>query len=180
MNSHVRNLHALHNVDDSPPLRCSQAVPIREIGFVGFGQSLNFLPATDELVISGIVTNTKTNTSAHVVFRASADPAKCGSPLTRVGSFTADSDYIPMLHASAIDVSSQRLFLGLATSANGFAVGIVDLATGTLKRVDAEDAGQGHQLIGMKFDPTSQTLVGLASAADYTSMSLVQLTPEVC
>jgi hypothetical protein len=154
-------------------------VPVREIGFVGFGQSINLLPATDELIISGIVSNEKTNTSAHVVFRASADPGKCGSPITKIGTFTADADYIPMLHASAIDVATQRLFLGLATSASGFAVGVVDLAKGTLSRVDAEDSSDGHQLIGMKFDPASGTLVGLASSADYTAMYLVQLSPEV-
>lgn len=83
-----------------------------------------------------------------------------------------------MLHASACDPSSQRLFLGLATSSSSFAVGIVDLRAGTLLRVDAEDASAGHQLVGMKFDASSGTLVGLASSADYSSLYLVQLTPE--
>jgi hypothetical protein len=159
-------------------LICQQAVPIREIGFVGFGQSLNFLPATDELVISGIVTNFTTNVSAHVVFRASADPARCGSPIARVGGFVGDADYVPMLHASALDPAAQRLFLGLATASTSFAVGIVDIATGKLTRVDAEDANDGHQLIGMKWCAASGTLVGLASGADYASLHQVELTPE--
>ena len=159
-------------------LICEQAVPVREIGFVGFGQSMNYLAATDELIMTGIVTNASTNISAHVVFRASADPARCGSPVTRVGGFVGDADYVPMLHASALDAASQRLFLGLATSSSAFAVGIVDLATGKLEKVDAEDSSDGHQLIGMKFDPTSGTLVGLASSADYTTLYQVQLAPE--
>lgn len=159
-------------------LICQQAVPLREIGFVGFGQSVNFLLATDELILSGIVTNATTNVSAHVVFRASADPARCGSPLTQVGGFVGDADYVPMLHASALDAAAQRLFLGLATGSSSFAVGIVDLATGALERVDAEDPSDGHELVGMKFDPASGTLVGLASGADYATLYLVQLAPE--
>jgi hypothetical protein len=83
-----------------------------------------------------------------------------------------------MCHASALDVASQRLFLGLATGSSSFAVGIVDLKTGALARVDAEDAGSGKQLVGMKFDPSSGTLVGLASTADYAQLELVQLSPE--
>ena len=159
-------------------LVCQQAVPIREIGFVGFGQSINYLAATDELLVSGIVSNATTNVSAHVVFRASADPARCGSPLARVGGFVGDADYVPMLHASALDAANQRLFLGLATGSASFAVGIVDVKTGRLEKVDAEDASDGRQLVGMKFDPASGTLVGLASSADYASLALVQLAPE--
>jgi len=158
-------------------LICQQAVPIREIGFVGFGQSLNLISSSDTLVISGVVTS-PTNLSSHVIYMASADPARCGEPLRRVGSFTADADYVPMLHASALDTSTQRLFLGLATGSSSFAVGIVDLRTGALQRVDAEDSNAGHQLVGMKFDPSSGTLVGVASSADYLQLHLVQLTPE--
>ena len=116
--------------------------------------------------------------TAHVVFRASADPARCGSPLARIGGFVGDADYVPMLHASALDAAAQRLFLGLATGSSSFAVGIVDLATGKLEKVDAEDSSDGHQLVGMKFDAASGTLVGLASGADYASLYLVQLAPE--
>lgn len=152
---------------------CEQAVPIREIGFVGFGQSLNLLPARDALVATGI--QSQNNVSSHVVFMASADPARCGAPLTRVGSFAPDADYVPMLHASALDAAGQRLFLGLATGPSSFAVGIVDLATGALLRVDAEDAS--HTLVGMKFDPASGLLTGLASSADYAQLLLVQLSP---
>ena len=82
-----------------------------------------------------------------------------------------------MLHASALDAAGQRLFLGLATSSSTFAVGIVDLKTGRLERVDAEDAADGQQLVGMKYDPASATLVGLASGANYASLYQVQLAP---
>ena len=153
---------------------CEQAVPIREIGFVGFGQSLNLLPQRDALVATGI--QTQNNVSAHVVFLASADPARCGAPLTRVGAFAPDADYVPMLHASALDAAGQRLFLGLATGPSSFAVGVVDLATGALRRVDAEDAQ--HTLVGMKYDPVSGLLTGLASSADYAQLLLVQLAPD--
>jgi hypothetical protein len=153
---------------------CEQAVPIREIGFVGFGQSLNFLPQRDALVISGI--QTSGNVSTHAVFLAPADPARCGAPLTRLGGFSGDADYIPMLHASAVDVAGERLFLGLATGPSSLAVGTVDLRTGALRRVDAEDGAR--QLIGMKFDPRSGLLTGLASSADYSALSLLQLSPE--
>jgi len=160
-------------------LVCQRPVPVREIGFVGFGQSLNFLASSDELVMSGITTNSSTNVSAHAVFRAPADPALCGSaaPFARVGAFLGDADYVPMLHASALDTASSRLFLGLATSSSSFAVGVVDLKTGQLDRVDAEDAADGQQLVGIKYDPTSETLVGLASGADYATLFLVQLAP---
>ena len=159
-------------------LVCQAQVLVREIGFVGFGQSLNLNAAADTLIISGIVTNFTTNKSSHVVYSASADPARCGAALKLIGSFGSDSTYVPMCHASALDVASQRLFLGLATGSSSFAVGIVDLKTGALARVDAEDAGSGKQLVGMKFDPSSGTLVGLASTADYAQLELVQLTPE--
>jgi hypothetical protein len=159
-------------------LICQAQVLVREIGFVGFGQSLNLNAAADTLIISGIVTNFTTNKSSHVVYSASADPERCGAALKYIGSFDSDSTFVPMCHASALDVASQRLFLSLATGSSSFAVGIVDLKTGALARVDAEDAGSGKQLVGMKFDPSSGTLVGLASTADYAQLELVQLTPE--
>ena len=54
----------------------------------------------------------------------------------------------------------------------------MDLQTGALERVDAEDAAAGHQLIGMKYDPASGLLTGVASSADYSALYLVQLAPE--
>lgn len=68
-----------------------------ELGFVGFGQSLNFDAATDTLIISGIVVNATTNVTSHLVLRGPA--AACG-PFVEIGRF-GDADYVPMLHASA-------------------------------------------------------------------------------
>lgn len=77
----------------------------------------------------------------------------------------------------AADPAAQRLFVGLATSASGFAVGVIDLASGTMVRVDAESATNGDLLVGMKWHAQSATLVGVASTSDYLGLDLVQLDP---
>jgi len=155
-------------------LICSTVLPVQEIGFVGFGQSVNFDASTDELIISGVVVNSTTNATAHLLMKASAND--CG-PFSIIGRF-GDADYVPMEHASAYDLVGRRLFIGLATGSSSFAVGIIDVDKGVMEKVDVEDSSSGKFLVGMKWHAKSSTLIGLENFPDYDHLNLVQLSPK--
>ena len=154
-------------------LSCTTILPIKEIGFVGFGQSVNFDVAADELIISGVIVNATTNATAHLVLKGPAE--NCG-PFSILGKF-GDADFVPMEHASAYDPVTRRLFVGLATSSTSFAVGVIDVVTGKLEKVDVENSASGKFLVGMKWHAKSNTLIGLENYPDYNTLNLVQLSP---
>lgn len=155
-------------------LACSAVLPIREIGFVGFGQSVNFDATTDELIVSGVVVNTTTNATAHLLMKGPA--SNCG-PVSIIGRF-GDADYVPMEHASAYDPVARLLYIGLATGSSSFAVGIIDVDKGEMKKLDVEDSSSGKFLVGMKWHAKSGTLIGLQNFPDYNTLNLVQLSPQ--
>ena len=141
---------------------CSAHVDVAEIQFVGIGQSLDYDASTDTLLLSGV----SLNRTEHVVYRGDASRT-CGG-FTKVGTYGL-SDYLPMLHASTLDAAAQRLYVGLAPSSDGAALGVIDL-TGKAPMQVFDEAGAPdlHDLlIGMHFDPgngavsTPSRLVGI-------------------
>jgi len=155
-------------------LVCSAVLPVQEIGFVGFGQSVNFDATTDELIVSGVVVNATTNATAHLLMKGPA--TNCG-PVSIIGRF-GDAEYVPMEHASAFDPVTRLLYIGLATGSSSFAIGIIDVDKGVMKKLDVEDSSSGKFLVGMKWHAKSGTLIGLENFPDYNTLNLVQLSPQ--
>lgn len=105
----------------------------------------------------------------HSVLRGPA--ATCG-PFKVVGHF-GDAVYSGLLHASALDPATQRLFVSLAPNKTTTAIGVIDLRAGKLTKVIHED--QFGYLVGVKWDSLKKRLVGvLGSGGD---IELHQLDP---
>lgn len=104
---------------------CTQTVPLKEVGFVGIGQSLDYDPQTDELILSGLAGNASAPT--HVVLKG---PAKGCGPFTKVGEYGVAS-YSPMIHSSTLDVAGQTLYVLVSVTGSELGVAIIDLKTGT-------------------------------------------------
>ena len=134
---------------------CSAHVNVAEVQYVGVGQTLDFDPASNTLVLSGVTSDG----SSHAVYRA--DATTCGG-FKKVGTF-GDAKYLPMLHASALDARGRRLYVDLATGANTPALGVVDLTGAKPLQVFAEEATpDAHDLlVGMHFDAATGHLVGV-------------------
>ena len=135
---------------------CAKTIALSEIGYVGIGQSLDYDDTSDTLVLSGL----NSNKSSHVIYRSKA--TECG-PFTKVEAF-ADSDYLPMLHASALDTAHQRLFVVLAPAKQTIAVGVIDLTGKEPMIVIGEDGGP-DTLVSLHFDSHTSELVGIVPAA---------------
>ena len=154
---------------------CSAAVALREVGFVGLGQTLSFDAATDTLVLSGLVANG--SAPSHAVYRAPA-LGGCG-PFSLVGSFGAAA-FVPTLHSSSLDADGQRLFVTLATSKTAAAIGVVDLSappgTGGMAVVAEGPAGANDTLLSLHWDPKAQRLIGVVAAT--TTLQLHSLDPS--
>ena len=84
----------------------------------------------------------------------------------QVGAY-GDAQYLPMLHASALDATRQRLYVDVATGANVPALGVVDLTGAEPLRVFPEEATpDAHDLlVGMHFDAATGRLVGVLGGA---------------
>ena len=139
---------------------CARVVTgLREVGYVGLGQSLDYDDRTDTLVLSGLFGNG--TTAGHAVFRSPA--TGCG-PFTRAGTY-GDAEYIPMLYSSTLDAEGQRLFVLLATVKNGpTTVGVVDLTRKMPMRTMAEGTpAPDDVLVGMHFDSATQSLFGITA-----------------
>ena len=160
------------NVTDGTEV-CSKPVGhgLEEVGFVGMGQSLDFDPTTDTLVLSGLVNGTTTGPS-HAVFTSPA--AGCGP--FKAGVTYGDSAFLPMLHSSSLDAEGQRLFVLLATAKQApTAVGIVDLSGKAPMAVVAEGPAPADTLVGMHWDAKTKSLVGItADAANGLSLHSLQ------
>lgn len=137
---------------------CSKNIPLSEVGFVGIGQSLDYDKTTDTLVLSGL----NSNKTSHTVFRSKAT-AECG-PFKKVEAF-ADSDYLPMLHASALDAAHQRLFVVLAPAKQSIAVGIIDL-TGKEEMIVIGEDGGPDTLLSLHYDTLTSELLGIVPGSD--------------
>lgn len=138
---------------------CSHGVDMREIGYVGLGQSLDYDSHTDTLVLSGVVANKTDNKTSHVIYRS---PATTCGPFVAAGSY-GDANYIPMLHSSTLDAKGQRLFVLLSTAKNApTVVGIIDLTgKSPMKTISEGTPSVDDVLVGMHFDPKTQRLFGI-------------------
>ena len=87
--------------------------------------------------------------------------ADCG-PFSVAGSY-GDADYNPMVHASTFDVASRTLFVLVSPAEHQLAIAIIELGKGTMRRVDVE-AGADEVLDGFNYDPSTNTLFGVAQA----------------
>eukprot|EP00940_MAST-03C_sp_MAST-3C-sp2_P000144 g144.t1 len=134
---------------------CSRSIPLREIGFVGLGQTLDYDDKTDTLLLSGV--NQNVTTPSHSVFRSSA--TECG-PFELNGTY-GDADFVPMLHSSTLDASRQRLFVLLADGKTSQAIGIVDLVNGSMDTVAEGTPNLDDTLIGIHWDENRSSLVGI-------------------
>ena len=160
------------NVTDGTEV-CSKPVGhgLEEVGFVGMGQSLDFDPTTDTLVLSGLVNRTSAAGPSHAVFAA---------PATGCGPFVAgvtfgDSDFLPSLHSSSLDAEGQRLFVLLATAKSAPpAIGIVDLSGKAPMVVVAEGPAPADTLVSMHWDAKTKSLVGITASANGLSLHSLQ------
>jgi hypothetical protein len=151
---------------------CNAHVDVSEIKFVGLGQSLDHDASSGSLVLSGVASN---GNASHAVYKA--PDLGCG-PFKHAGSF-GEAEYIPMLHASALDAEGQRLFVTIATGKNTDAIGVVDLKAGGKMRVIAEDATPDYHdsLLCMHWDAKIRKLLGAVALPGSTSLQLHALDP---
>jgi hypothetical protein len=143
---------------------CNSLVDMREIGYVGLGQSLDYDHVKDQLVLSGISAH---KNASHTVYRAPAD-GTCG-PLDHVGNF-GDAAYVPMFHSSALDAKGQRLFVTLSVGQSAGAIGAIDLTPGGKLSVIAEGPSSDNLLVSMHWDPQTKHLLGLAAVGPKLTM----------
>ena len=138
-----------------------QPVQLAEVGYVGVGQTLEYDPLNDRLLLSGI---DATNRSQHVVF---ATPADCCAPFEKVGTYGA-AGYLPMLHASTLaidDAGNERLFVSVMQEKGVAALGIVDLTGASEMVVVTEGTPDPDDvLIGLHWDAKAKKLIGIVAA----------------
>ena len=149
--------------------RCRSAVALKEIGYVGIGQSLDYDAEQDTLLLTGLDVPppgpNATANATHSVFRAAlgtAEQPTCG-PFTRVGHFGVGS-FAPMLHGSTLDAHGQRLFVDLAAEQSTTEIGVVSLSTGALSSLIPE--GEPQSLVGLSYHAeggADGALVGVGS-----------------
>lgn len=159
------------NLTDGTEVCSKPAAGLEEVGYVGVGQSLDFDPKTDTLVLSGLVNRTSAAGPSHAVFAA---------PATGCGPFVAgvtfgDSDFLPSLHSSSLDAEGQRLFVLLATAKSAPpAIGIVDLSGKAPMVVVAEGPAPADTLVSMHWDAKTKSLVGITASSDGLSLHSLQ------
>eukprot|EP00944_MAST-04C_sp_MAST-4C-sp1_P006477 g6477.t1 len=139
-------------------LVCKGVVPLREVGYVGIAQSIDFDSKNKDLVITGL---TEGNRTGHSVLRTSG--CKTGSSkigrLVHVGVF-GDASYLPMLHGSCIDAEQQRLFVTIALSKQEVGVGVIDLKNKKPMLTFPADTME-HYVLGMHYNARSQTVMSV-------------------
>ena len=153
---------------------CRGAIPLRELGFVGFGQSLDWDVTNNNLVLSGL--NSNTTQPGHTVFRNKGCEGSKIAKSSKIGTF-GDAMYIPMLHASTLDVIKQRLFVTVAVTKNTMGIGMIDLNDPQLKlTVLPENPATNQDILGMQFDAATNSVVSVmqnqAKGLDIHSLSI--------
>ena len=192
---------------------CSSTVAsLREIGIVGAGQSLDFDPSDGSdgsLILSGV---SKANGTQHSVLRLKltdgarrtmaartksggdtrredeAASAECGAAAFEAVTSFGDAAYLPFIHASALDVAGQRLFVTLQqgddeVATNVLAVGVVDVSDGSgpggrapYYSIAMDNSGGSTQILfGIDFDAAQQRLVGVVTNAQNDGVNLRSL-----
>ena len=136
---------------------CSKSVTqLKEVGMVGFGQSLDYDYINEELVLTGL--SSKNLTAGHLILRMGTALNACDE-FKQVGFFS-DGDYLPMLHSSSLDIEGQRLFVLLAPAKNEVAIGVIDLKKGVMTKnvVEGQDP---DDFVGIQWNPKTKSLVGI-------------------
>eukprot|EP00041_Stephanoeca_diplocostata_P040359 m.1639228 g.1639228 ORF g.1639228 m.1639228 type:complete len:339 (+) comp34000_c0_seq1:170-1186(+) len=152
---------------------CNVPVPLREIGFVGFGQSMDYDDRSDTLIISGIAT--RNATVGHSVLRGTPG-ALCGGKYTLVGHFQFATE-VPMLHSSTLDAAGQRLFLDLSVDKTTVAVGVIDLKTAAVIKTIKEGTPPVDALVGIHYNAADKSLYAVMPN-NATGPNLIELNPD--
>jgi hypothetical protein len=153
---------------------CKRAIPsLGEIAVVGGGQSISHDTKNDRLVISGLATKDNGTTYYHQIFAASLDD--CTAPMTRIGQFEY-AQYLPVAHASELDVEGQRLFITLSTGAHTYGMGIVDLVNGILKSI-IPFSHAPDMMWGMIYSQDDKKLYSVAESQTGRSLDWRSLDP---
>jgi hypothetical protein len=166
---------------------CGGAVPVKEVGFVGLGQSLTYDYKSDELVLTGLAANS-TGGLTHQILRGALSPDSWSSAdrgastpcakFKKAGTFWFSSSS-SMIHSSALDVENQMLYSTVMADKTQFALAVIDLSAQTLTSVEIEAE---RILDGMSWDPATKRLIGLMPGAQTkhppsSKLSLVSLDP---
>ena len=113
------------------------------------------------LVISGLNSNTTAAGAGHNIFRTKGCDGTTIAAVTKIGTF-GDAIYVPMLHASTLDVKNQRLFLTVATGKSTMGIGMINLNDKEHGFVVLpENPAANQDIIGMQFDPTTNSVVSV-------------------
>jgi hypothetical protein len=176
---------------------CSSVVDgLQEVLLVGLGQSLDFDSVNKNLVLSGISSADETK---HLVYRTTTSAAvakdgglnqrqqqqeqpssrsraaSCDLTFEEVGTFGV-ADYLPLLHASALDSDGQRLFVQLSASSDAVEVGIIPL-DGSANMTVAPETNSRTSFEGFSWDPQTSSLLGIALDEVY-GLALRSLKPD--
>eukprot|EP00729_Bicosta_minor_P017297 gene17297-6575_t len=163
-------------------ISCSVHVPLREISFVGIGQSLDYDASTDELILTGIAMAPSGNHSrglagqaatTHAILKGPAAQCRPNGQLEfkQVGSFPI-ADYLPMLHSSTLDAKGQKLYVIVSLTKDELAVAVIDLATMTMTKTVAESAPD-DAVNGLVWDSIGETLAGVSQSSATGAPGLV-------
>lgn len=147
------------SLDDGTEI-CRGSIALRELGFVGIAQSLEWDNYKNDLIIAGL--NGNLTTPGHDVYRTKGCNSQGRlSKVTKVGTF-GDALYAPMLHASTLDAKRQRLFVTVAPTKNTAAVGMIELdKPGAADLIVFEQDDASHTLLGMQYDSFSHSIIGV-------------------
>jgi len=154
---------------------CHGTVPLKEMGYVGLAQSIDYDTAEGSIILSGLSMDV---TGGHLLLRNKGCVGDCIAKTELIGTF-GDAAYVPMLHASAFDPAGQRLFLTVGLTKTTSGLGVIDLKgkPGNMLRVIPED--DEHVLLGMQYDHQTESLIGIVPN-DQTGMAIrsLHLDPE--
>jgi hypothetical protein len=152
---------------------CKIAIPsLDEVAIVGGGQSITHDTKNDRLIISGLATKDNGTTYFHQVFAASLD--NLTSPMTKIGHFEY-AQFLPVAHATDFDVEGQRLFITLSTAAHEFAMGVFDLAKGTLSTIPMTGT---DEMWGMIYSTADKKLYSVAEGDEKVDWRSLDPTKE--
>ena len=160
-------------------VKCSNDVPLKEIGFVGIGQGLKYDEKRDRLILVGFVANSTGGVTHQVLIASLADSSKssgdsCAS-FTKAGTFPL-ADNAPMLHSSAYDEASQTLYTTIIPAKGEYALAVVDLAKQQMVRVELEGTPPIDEMSGMSWDADTGRLIGIIQ--DGHNIQLLSLDPQ--
>ena len=152
---------------------CDAAVHVAEVSYVGIGQSLDYDPTTDTLLLSGV--SIPTTAGTHTIYRAPA--TGCGN-FTKLGEYGM-AQYMPMLHSAALDPQGQRLFVTLGTGQQSAGIGIIDLKQeGNMTVINQGEAPDEKDcLVSLHFNRKSHKVFGLWVPSSGKSLTIHSLDP---